>query len=108
MSDESNPLRREPEPTPENERYSIKKGIALGCATNAVLILAVPFFFLGLSNFVDGDYLMPALFGAALITNGVIIFRAYRRRDKGIVIGFAIALSLAILLEGMCFSSLGS
>jgi hypothetical protein len=116
MADELNLFNRGPEPPqpPEKDNHRVQRGIVLGCATNLALIVILPFLvYMGLGFFgrlirpPRGNYFLPSLLGIVLITNGIIIFRAYRRDQRGIVIGFAIAGSLVLLLGSMCWSSGG-
>jgi hypothetical protein len=92
---------------PEREGLGVGSGIALGCATNLVLAIAVPFLLLavfGVLRISGGTIVAGAYFGILLLVNACVIAFAYRRGEKGVVIGFAIAASLVVLLGSYCWS----
>jgi hypothetical protein len=114
MADELNLSNRGSQPPSQKDNHRVRTGLLLGCATNLALILILPFlaytvlgFFSRALRPANGNFLhfLPSVLGMILIANGIIIFRAYRRDQRGIVIGFSIAGSLALLLATMCWSS---
>lgn len=92
---------------PERAELGVGPGIAVGCAVNLVLIILVPVLLLaiGILRGSSGKYLASVCLGVLLLANAGVVVVAHRRHEKGIVIGFAIAASLALLLGGLCWSS---
>jgi hypothetical protein len=93
---------------PARKGFGVGSGIALGCASNLVLAIAVPFLLLavfGVLRISGGTNVVGAYLGIVLLVNACVIAFAYRRGEKGVVIGFAIAASLVVLLGSYCWSS---
>lgn len=104
MADELDLSNRGAEPPPQKEDDPVGTGVLLGCATNLALLIVPPFVAYMAFGFTSRVVSLANVLVAVLIANGIVIFSAYRRGRRGIVIGFAIAGSVALLLGTMCWS----
>jgi len=108
VAEDQNPQSQHPVPLAPSEykKLGVVPGIAIGCTVNLALLIIVPLTLIKLSGGIwagNGKVRVSEFLAVFIAANAVAIALAAQRKQKGLIIGFVIAASLAILLSSYCW-----